>query len=602
MSIPTVDQLVTGIEREHRDAKRRGTEALDNAETIIKTAMRSGRTNLTADEDRRVEALRRQAREAGEQTERLAERLGVARSVEAEVREDQRLGAITRDTGARRPAYDEVGRVGMEERTYRPDDQRTGRPSFFRDLAMGQCFRDPAAGDRLDRHVRETEVDGLGGPQQRAIGTGAVSGLVPPAYLTEQFAALARAGRPVANAMQPMPLPDTGMTVNISRITTGTSAASQASQNAAVSETNAADTLLSPPVVTIAGQQTVSRQAVERGELVEEVLTADLANAHNSELDRQVINGSGASGQHLGILGTGSIIGVTYTDATPTAQELWPKMVDAVRQVAAQRFWSRHVGDESVDVGLAALDARHDRPSSVRRWWLRGAVQYPRVERHRWIRDAGPDARLSSGGLRQRPAQLGRRHQRNSGDRDAGLRQLPVGGPVSADLHQGGAARRCQPRGLVRRLLVLGLHGWPSAEVGRGRVGHRADPPGAVRACRRLGRQSRASVLLSPARQRLCDHRANACAWSSATRPRSGRLSRCTAPPRISRDLSCLAGHRGQRTAHPLWSSRVGRSRVARCLPAIAVVSDSLCGNIERYCSPVADAAGCHGCLSVVSR
>jgi hypothetical protein len=65
------------------------------------------------------------------------------------------------------------------------------------------------------------------------------------------------------------------MTVIISRIMTGTSAASQASENAAVSETNADDTLLSPPVVTIAGQQTVSRQAVERGELVEEVREHD---------------------------------------------------------------------------------------------------------------------------------------------------------------------------------------------------------------------------------------------------------------------------------------------------------------------------------------
>jgi HK97 family phage major capsid protein len=140
--------------------------------------------------------------------------------------------------------------------------------------------------------------------------------------------------------MQSMPLPETGMTVNISRITTGTSAASQASENAAVSETNADDTLLTVNVNTIAGQQTVSRQAVERGEMVEEVLLADLANAHNTELDRQVINGSGASGQHLGILGTSGTITITYTDATPTAGELWPKLVDSVRQVGAQRFAS----------------------------------------------------------------------------------------------------------------------------------------------------------------------------------------------------------------------------------------------------------------------
>jgi hypothetical protein len=105
-----------------------------------------------------------------------------------------------------------------------------------------------------------------------------------------------------------------------------------------VSETNADDTLLTVNVNTVAGQQTISRQAVERGQLVEEVVTADLAAAHNAELDRQVINGSGASGQHLGILGISGITSITYTDATPTPGELWPKLADAVRQVGAQRF------------------------------------------------------------------------------------------------------------------------------------------------------------------------------------------------------------------------------------------------------------------------
>jgi hypothetical protein len=65
---------------------------------------------------------------------------------------------------------------------------------------------------------------------------------------------------------------------------------------------------------------------------------SDLANAHNAELDRQIINGSGGSGQHAGILGVSGITSVAYTDASPTPQELWPKLADAVRQVAAQRF------------------------------------------------------------------------------------------------------------------------------------------------------------------------------------------------------------------------------------------------------------------------
>ena len=44
---------------------------------------------------------------------------------------------------------------------------------------------------------------------------------------------------------------------------------------------------------------------------------ADLAGAHDVELDRQVINGSSTSGQHAGILGVAGITSITYIDATP---------------------------------------------------------------------------------------------------------------------------------------------------------------------------------------------------------------------------------------------------------------------------------------------
>ncbi len=234
--------------------------------------------------------------------------------------------------------YDAAARVGLAERTYRPDHSQTGDASFLVDLARSQVYRDPAASERLARHQHEMAVDRPDVNQQRAIGTGAVVGLLPPQYLTDQWAALARAGRPAADACTKLPLPDQGMTVNISRITTGTSAAVQTAENAAVSETNADDTLLTVNINTISGQQTVSRQAVERGGLVEQVVMGDLLGAYNAALDAQIINGSGAAGQHLGILNTAGVTAVTYTDATPTVPELWPKLVDAVRQVAATRY------------------------------------------------------------------------------------------------------------------------------------------------------------------------------------------------------------------------------------------------------------------------
>ena len=337
---PTLAEAITKAERDRRSAQRRLSDTQAATTRFQADLERRGVTDSTMsrDEIARLNSLVADTRDARDAVENAKGQIDALRQVEKEEEERMAASEQSTPTNTRKPAYDQVGRVGQEERTYRADDQRSGKPSFFRDLAMGQVFRDPSADARLARHAHENEVDGLAGPQQRAIGTGAVSGLVPPEYVTEQFAELARAGRPVANAVQSMPLPDTGMTVNVSRITTGTSVASQATENSAVSETNADDSLRSPPVVTIAGQQSISRQAIERGELVEQVLTADLANAHNTELDRQVINGSGASGQHLGILGTSGTIAVTYTDATPTAGELWPKLVDAVRQVGAQRF------------------------------------------------------------------------------------------------------------------------------------------------------------------------------------------------------------------------------------------------------------------------
>ena len=82
----------------------------------------------------------------------------------------------------------------------------------------------------------------------------------------------------------------------------------------------------------------MSRQALERGELVEMVTFADLASAYNTELDRQIIATDGTSGTHVGLLSVAGTNTVTYTDATPTLSELWPKLASAAGQVMSQRY------------------------------------------------------------------------------------------------------------------------------------------------------------------------------------------------------------------------------------------------------------------------
>jgi hypothetical protein len=136
------------------------------------------------------------------------------------------------------------------------------------------------------------------------------------------YAPAVAALRPFADACNKHPLPADGMTVNISRITTATGVALQASENAAVQETNIDDTLLSPAVQTAAGQQTISRQAIDRGTGVDDVVLQDLFKQYATRLDSTLIN-QAATG--LAAVGTA----VAYTDATPTGAELYPKIVGA---------------------------------------------------------------------------------------------------------------------------------------------------------------------------------------------------------------------------------------------------------------------------------
>lgn len=214
-----------------------------------------------------------------------------------------------------------------------PDMYRNGGEHSFIADAWASRQGDYKAQERLNNHQEH---------EARDIGTGAFTGLVVPQYLIDEYAPIARSGAAVYNAIPKKPLPAYGMKVEVSRITTGSEAAEQASQNSAVQETNIDDTLLTVNVDTIAGQQDVSRQALERGGQpgfsIENIVFADLVAAYYSKLDSLMLEGSGSSGQPLGIRNVSGQNTVTYTDATPTVAEAFPKLADAVQKVNANRF------------------------------------------------------------------------------------------------------------------------------------------------------------------------------------------------------------------------------------------------------------------------
>lgn len=202
--------------------------------------------------------------------------------------------------------------IKREEMTYRPD----GDAYFFRDLTHWFVNRDGAAGERLKRHSAET--------RDIASGSTGLGALVVPQFLTEHAAGVVRAGDPFLRNITQYPLPPEGMQMTVPRsVTTGGSTAhAQTSENTDVSDTDPSLVDMTRNVVTVAGQVDLSAQAVERGgEALERFLAKDLLEAVNSNLDSQLLNGTGTNGQLLGVRNVTDVTTVTYTDTNPTAGE-----------------------------------------------------------------------------------------------------------------------------------------------------------------------------------------------------------------------------------------------------------------------------------------
>ena len=298
---------------ERRDAVKVEMDA------ILEAVAAENRTDLTEDESAKVDTLVEESRSLDSKIEKLTAQ-AAADTKAAEARSSVAEVAMPKVGGAK---------VTREARTYSADTDA----SFVKDAFTAKFSNDYAAQERLARHTREEEVE------RRSVGTGNFAGLVIPQYLVDLAAPLARAGRPTADfATNKMLLPAAGMTLNISRMTTGTSTAIQAAENDAVSNTNADDTLLTVNVRTIAGQQDISKQAIERGTGIDQFIIQDLIRGWHTTLDNQILNGDGTSGSILGLDATPGTNVVTFTEASPTVELLYPKLADAYQQVQTDAF------------------------------------------------------------------------------------------------------------------------------------------------------------------------------------------------------------------------------------------------------------------------
>jgi len=328
----TIKELIAGIEVEREAAEKREQKARKEIEIILASAQQEGRSALSEEEDTRCEQLFEAIELAKSQQAGITQKLSRAKKVESEEIESEARLQVTHETAKRtntaaKPAYDRVMRVTSEERTYTKESDPSGA-MFLRDVAKGTLFGDPVSAERIHRHMQEERVE-RGVYAERAAGdliTTGLGGLVVPQYLVDMTAPAVANLRPLADACTKHPLPPDGMSVTIPTITTATSAALQATQLTAVSATSAVETDLTLTVQTAAGSQNVSRQAVERGTGIDNVVISDLMRRYATALDNTLVNQA--------TTGLDAFSNVnTYTSGAPTAAEHYTRILGAMSQV-----------------------------------------------------------------------------------------------------------------------------------------------------------------------------------------------------------------------------------------------------------------------------
>ena len=292
-------------------------------ESIVERAAEEVR-DLTEVELVNVEALNTEIKKLDERIEQISD-IELRNSKAADLAAKVDATAPKSEKRSASPAY-----VIKEELTY---SERTAG-NFLNDAMKAQFGNDYEARERIQRHQNEMSVE------MRAASTSSFDGLVVPQYLVDLYAPLARAGRPFADAARKHTMPQQGMSVVISRITTGTDVAYQTSQNTAAVTQDPDDTTLTVNINTIAGQNSVSKQALMRGYNIENIVLGDLIRAYNTKLDNSLLNGTGANGQPLGLAGMTTGILVTYTATTGTVAGVFPKIADAIQQVQSTIFAS----------------------------------------------------------------------------------------------------------------------------------------------------------------------------------------------------------------------------------------------------------------------
>jgi HK97 family phage prohead protease len=167
--------------------------------------------------------------------------------------------------------------------------------------------------------VQTRDLTSIAGQGGEFLSPGGVPGFVADAFVTAAHVKAA-----LASVLHTEPLPKT-MGIVVPQVTGAASVASQATDDATVSKTDIVSSKASSNVRTIAGDADAALQLLEQSMNFDTVIAAELAAAFAEQLEQQIINGSGAGAQLLGIANTSGISSVSYTSGTPAAGALISK-------------------------------------------------------------------------------------------------------------------------------------------------------------------------------------------------------------------------------------------------------------------------------------
>lgn len=199
-------------------------------------------------------------------------------------------------------------------------------------LAAAQGNPDAAA--RIYQHNQANA--GRVALHDRASTTTDLAGLVVPAYLTDEFAPVARELRPYLDSIRKRPLTAYTSVIGVQTVSTSAAVPSAQGVDYVVANPNAPSLTLTAQ--TIAGVAELTVEAVEFAVYDQGTLYQDITESYWRQSDLMAFHGSDSNGQVEGLFNSDGLNSTTATSATSGAAELYKKVVAASQQVHSNIF------------------------------------------------------------------------------------------------------------------------------------------------------------------------------------------------------------------------------------------------------------------------